>query len=562
MSDVTDSLQNFFKPLTLAQKVLFGLLSIGILSVFIFLFYWAMRPDYALLFGSMTPQSAQTVVEDLDSQNIRYELAEGGTAILVPRARVHELRLKYASQGTMGRDYKGYELFDSNTLGMTDFMQRVNKKRALEGELARTINSIEQIDFSRVHLVLPERSPFQENRVEASASVIVNMKPRQRLRHAQIEGISALIAGSVEGLSENHITILDQNGNRLSEDIKDGSDLAASNAQMKVRKETENYLLQKGQSMLDQVLGPGNAILRVNTEHDFERLSRQSNLIDPDSRIVISEERRSDGNTDIRSQPIQIDEFTPPALRTETVTTSTRDQQSSVQVRNYEVNTTRENFEKPVGEVRRISASLLLNYKTVTEENDEGEMIATVVPYTNQELQQIRNVVRTALGIQLQRGDELEITQLEFRDPLADDPFAMVQYDQPVPYNEMLRWLLIIGAMGLAFALVYGLLKAMNPDKPLFFKIRPEVDGAKQDQKSFPRGEEDDDERRTGDGDDALRDTSTDDLYRRKLTPEAQRQLEAKSKMFEEIKNFSEFKSEETANLVRSMMVNKKGTEA
>lgn len=550
MSQVTESLQNFFQPLTLAQKVLFGLMTVAIMTVFIFLFYWALRPDYALLFGSLTPQNAQSIVEDLDSKNIPYQLTDGGAAIMVPRSRVHELRLEFAAKGNLGREYKGYELFDSNTLGMTDFMQRVNKKRALEGELARTINSLEQVEFSRVHLVLPERTPFQDTRVEASASVIVNLMPRQQLRKAQIEGISALIAGSVEGLTDSQITIIDQNGNRLNEDMREGTEFAAANTQMRVRKEMENYLTQKGQSMLDRVLGPGNAILRVNTEHDFERLRRNSNIIDPDSRIVISEERRTETGTDIRNQPIQIDEFTPPALRSETVNTSTRDQQSSVHVRNFEVNTTREEFEKPVGEISRISASLLLNFKQVREVNDEGQEVISFQPYTNQELIEIRNVVRSALGIQLQRGDELEITQLQFRDPLADHVFQTVQHQQTIPYNDILRWVIMLVALGLAFALVYGMYRAMNPDAPVFFKIRPEVEGGSQDQKAFPKTDSYDSSES-----EAMKDTSKDDIYRRKLTPEAQRQLEAKSKMFEEIKNFSEFKPEETANLVRSMMV-------
>ncbi len=561
MSAFSDFFSRFFQPLNAAQKVLFGLFAVGIILVFVFLFYWALRPEYALLFGNLGSSSAQEIVEDLENEGVNYRLEDGGSSIFVPRSEVHDLRLQFASQGAASSDHDGYELFDESTLGMTDFMQQVNKKRAIEGELARTIGSMSQVEHARVHLVLPERNPFETEQGEASASVIVTLEGGQELQTSQVEGIASLASGSVEHLDESDVTILDQDGNELSESIHDGDFASASN-QMGVQKEMENYLAEKAQSMLDRVLGPGEAIVRVSTEHDFEQIRRQSENIDPDSRIIISEERRNDRITDTRSQPIEIDEMTPPGMRNETITTSSSDDESTVTLRNYDVSSYVEEYEKPVGNLDRVSASILLNYKRETETTEEGETVVNYEPYDNQELNEIREILEGALGIQIERGDELAINQIQFHDT-EEDIYQQVQYEEPFPYNELLRWLLIFAAIAMAGGLIYGILRAsgQSSDKPFLFKIRPEVSGSEQGQKELPREQSAETSGMGGSESEQQGEEQSTDIYKSKLTPEAQRRLEAKSKMFEEIKNFAEFKSEDTANLVRSLMTKNKGGE-
>ena len=562
MSAFTDFFGQFFQPLNTAQKVLFGVFAVGIILVFTLLFYWALRPEYALLFGNLGSASAQEIVEDLESEGVNYRLEDGGSSIFVPRSEVHDLRLQFASQGSAASDHDGYELFDESTLGMTDFMQQVNKKRAIEGELARTIGSMSLVEHARVHLVLPERNPFEAQQGEASASVILTIEGGRDLQTSQVEGIASLVAGSVEHLNKSEVTILDQDGNELSDVIHNGDFASASN-QMSIQKEMESYLTEKGQSMLDRVIGPGEAIVRVTTEHDFEQLRRQSENIDPDTRIIISEERRTDRTTDTRSQPIEIDEMTPPGLRNETITTSSSDDESSVTLRNYDVSSHFEEYEKPVGTLDRVSASVLLNYKRETETTDEGEVVVNYEPYTNEELNEIRDVLESALGIRLERGDELAINQFQFHDT-EDDLYQQVQYEQPFPYNELLRWLLIFAAIAIAGGLLYGIMRASGQggEKPFLFKIRPEVSGTEQGQKELPRDHTSESYQPSeSSGQEQQGEEHSAEIYKSKLTPEAQRRLEAKSKMFEEIKNFAEFKSEDTANLVRSLMAKNKGGE-
>jgi flagellar M-ring protein FliF len=573
MNRILAAITAFFRPLSPAQRLLFAVMAGGILVATVSLFVWASRPDYTLLFGNLSAKSASSIVEQLQNNTVPYELRDGGAAIYVPRDRVYELRLQFAGEGVsaQGGDYKGYELFDATTLGMTDFMQRVNLKRALEGELARTISSLNQVEFARVHLVMPERSPFIETTVQPSASVILNVKAGRRLTQQQIDGISSLISGSVEGLPQNNVVILDQHGNKISENNAAGSDIGLSNTQLKVRQTAENYLTEKGQSMLDRVVGPGNAILKVSTEHDFQRLSRESNLIDPESRIVISEEVRSESMADQKNEGFPQDQELPLAIRTQIQgqPKSTNSQNSQVRVRNYEVNQTHEKFEKPVGEISRIYASVTLNQKKQMLKDVSGKDSVVMIPYTAAELNNLSSLVRTAIGMNPVRGDQLTISQFAFEDTFTNQILdEQRRLEEQLQMNDLIRWGVIVAALTLAFYVLYRILRQNYPNAvpPLFFDTKPEVgSGAKGDQKALPR------EGGYGEGPETqmLRDQygepspgltdieKATDVYRRKLSPEAQRRLEMKSKMFDEIKGFAETKPDEAANMIRSLMMQK-----
>ncbi|MDV7392294.1 hypothetical protein RZS08_13100, partial [Arthrospira platensis SPKY1] len=161
----TGTLGAFFGPMTQAQRILFGMVSLFLIGLIGLVLYWASRPDYSLLFGNLSPTVAQEIVAELKDEGIDYKLEQDGSAVMVPRSKVYDLRLRFAAKGTASnKDITGYELFDSNNLGMTDFMQKVNLQRALEGELARTISAMDQINYARVHLVIPERTPFAEQK--------------------------------------------------------------------------------------------------------------------------------------------------------------------------------------------------------------------------------------------------------------------------------------------------------------------------------------------------------------------------------------------------------------
>ena len=545
MSNLTESFQQFFGPLNNAQRTLFVGLVTAVIIVMGVVFYWALKPDYSLLFGSLRPEAAQEVITQLEEQGVDYRIEGEGSSIMVPSSEVHELRMKLAAVSSTNSEVLGYELFDANSLGMTDFMQQVNKKRALEGELSRSINSLDQVDYSRVHLVLPERSPFERSAVEASASVIITLKQGMRLDSDQVNGISSLIAGSVEGLKSESITILDQAGNRLSESSEGSENVAAGNLQMQLRKTTESYLTERGQTMLDRVLGNGNSILRVSAEHDFDKLVRESDLIDPESRLLISEDRRSETNNEENMHQVPIDEFTPIDQRGESVVVSRRDNETSSQTRNYEVNKTREVYEKTQGEIKKLTASVLINYKQNIEVDEEGEETIVAEPYSEEEIAEFGNVVRTALGMAEERGDELTITQIQFHDPTAVDANGFYS-NQPTPWNDIFRWVLIFLTFGTIVALIMNIRKQMGQEKPEVAMALPDTQP-----KPMENLELTDEERQSLE---AMSDEEAEDFIDKKLTEKSRKQLEQKAYVMEEIKDFVELKPAEAAHVIRAMM--------
>ncbi len=418
MATSDSQIQEFFGVMNSAQKVMFGLLLSLVLIISGAIFFWAQQDEQVLLFGNLNPDNANAIVQKLDEKNIDYEISNGGNAIYVPSDKVHALRLELASYGSGNTDSKGYELFDTQSLGMTDFMQQVNQKRALEGELQRSINSLTQVQNSRIHLVLQERSPFEESSVEASASVILTLEPGNRLSNNQVAGIASLISGSVEGLSPNSVVILDQLGNRLSDDADRDSGGDMGNIQMQIKQKSEAYLTEKGQSMLDRVLGAGNSIVRVSVEHDFQKVMIERDSFDPDSRIIISETNSDQTTEDIDREQINATDYTPVEYMDEALVIGQNNIESSTQSRNYEVSREKQYIEETQGEITDISASILLNKKVQQSIDDNGETTTVPVDYTPQEIIDFRNLVARALGIEADDGGILEekiaITQIEF----------------------------------------------------------------------------------------------------------------------------------------------------
>ena len=427
MATKDNQLQDFFGVMNTAQKIMFGLLLSLVIIISGAIFFWAQQDEQALLFGNLNPDNANSIVQKLDEKNIDYRISNGGNAIYVPSDKVHSLRLELASYGGGNSETKGYELFDTQSLGMTDFMQQVNQKRALEGELSRSINSLTQVKHSRIHLVLQERSPFEESSVEASASVILTLEPGNRLSSNQTAGIASLISGSVEGLSPNSVVILDQLGNRLSDDTDESSGGDMGSIQMQIKQKSEAYLTEKAQSMLDRVLGAGNSIVRVSVEHDFEKRMREIESINPDSRTVITETNSDQITTDEDREQINATDYTPVEYMDEALIIGTNRIESSTQSRNYEVDRTKEYIEETQGEITNISASVLLNIP-LTE--TDGESIPQENPYGDEQINDFRDLIAKALGIE---GDE---TDLENKIAISQIVFYYNPYLENIEYQN------------------------------------------------------------------------------------------------------------------------------
>jgi len=380
------------------RRLTLGATVVGVVAGLLFLAHWATRPDYALLFGNLPAQDAGRIVEQLDAQGVTYDLRDGGASIYVPREEVYGLRLRMATDGVVSEGPAGYELFDGGTLGMTDFMQKLNVKRALEGELARTISSVHQIDHARVHLVLPERSAFREQQVEPSASVVLAV--RGALGPSQVAGITALVAGAVEGLSPTEVTVLDEAGRMLAGPQTEQAGM--STAQLRMRQEVEDHLAGAGQSMLDQMLGPGRAVVRVAADLDLARTTSETNAVDPESQTLLSEEAQEE-------------------VGQGTGATST--------VRNYEVTRQTTRQEQEGGSIKTLTISVLLDEAAPPVDGvprPEGEP----TPFSDEQIRQIEALVKNAVGFDEERGDRFAVQQIRFSTPAeagfmdAADPMA------------------------------------------------------------------------------------------------------------------------------------------
>jgi len=385
---ITDQFKQLFDKLTSTQKIMLvsitvvTVLSIAALMIFI------NQPQYTILYSDLSSSDASAVRDQLQDAKVTYQLRDGGTTILVPKDRVYDLRLQLAAEGIPSQVGAGYEIFDRTNLGMSDFVQKLNYRRALEGELSRTISNIAEVEQARVHVVIPEPALFKEDENETTASVVLKMKSRSRLEEGQVKGISVLVSSAVEGLEPENVTILDSYGNLLSGAREPGMMVGLTSTQMEMQQKIEAYLASKAQSMLDRVLGSGRSIVRVSTELDFKSLERTSEIYDPESAVVRSEER------------------------TETEMTGVENPQSREEnsLSNYEINKTVEHLVNNGGSILRMSVAVMVDGHYAPSE--DGTMSYT--PRSNEEMNSLTAMVKGALGVREDRGDELHITNIAF----------------------------------------------------------------------------------------------------------------------------------------------------
>ena len=351
------------------------------------LLLWNLRHiRYETLYANMDPQEASAVVEQLKVQDVPYRLTHGGRTIEVASSRVYEVRLDMASQNLPQSGSVGYEIFDKTNLGMTDFLQKVNYHRALEGELTKTITALREVQAARVHLVIPERRLFKEDRKNPTASVLLKLSSAGRLNQRQIEGITNLVASSVEGLAPEHISIVDYNGNLLSSHTENNPLAQLGAHQLTLQRQVESYLEQKAQSLLDQVLGPRKSIVRVGAALNFEQVERTIETYDPDKTVLRSEERIEKNSGDQGT--------------------------SENTISNYEVNRTVERIVGAVGSIQSLSVALVIDPSP-----DATGAVAGAPPagtaLSEQDIEHLGDTVKKAVGFVAER-DAFQVTSMAF----------------------------------------------------------------------------------------------------------------------------------------------------
>jgi flagellar M-ring protein FliF len=431
---------DLLRRLSLGQRVALGAVAVGAVAAIVVLVTIANKPSYGILFSNLAPQDAAKIVEKLQERKLPYQLEDAGKTILIPKEKIYDVRLSLAGEGLPQSSIIGYEIFDRTNLGMSDFVQKVNYRRAMEGELARTILGLEEVEAARVHIVVPEKTLFREDAKPTTASVVLKLKSGKPLRQESLQGIIHLVASSVEGLEPGNVTIIDSRGTLLSDTEKSHSLTAKTGTQYELQQKVESYLVEKAQSMLEGVVGIGNARVQVTAELDFRQVERTLEQYDPDKTVVRSEQITEEKNvTKDSSQP---------STRSNTVT-------------NYEINKTIEHIIENVGGIKRLSVAAVVNSVPVSQ-NRDGQMVTEYQSRKPEEMDQLREIVKRAVGYDSTRNDEVSVVNLPFGTTL--EPEGFLYRDQPgiswqeIFENKIYGKIFLLVAMGGAAFVLWRLL--------------------------------------------------------------------------------------------------------
>ena len=303
IKELFKQLVGIWEELGLNQKITVSATTLAVIAGVITVLIWSGRTEYSLLYGNLDPVEAGKVTQSLDESNIEYKISGGGGSIYVPRGEVHQMRMKLATQGIPKGEGMGYELLDKNTLGMSDFMQHANYNRAVQGELARTISKFSGIESSRVMIVSPENRLLIDPGRHATASVFLTMRGTGRPKVETVSAIQMLVANSVEGLNVNHVSVVDNSGNVLSLHDEEDSLVAVTSGRLRARKELENYLGEKVESMLEKIVGNGNVVARVSAQIATDSTTIVSETYGNNNQIKRKEETSSETSKEPVTSP-------------------------------------------------------------------------------------------------------------------------------------------------------------------------------------------------------------------------------------------------------------------
>ena len=391
----------FWNKQSKPQQVTILVLVLAALIIVPTLLFWASRPSYSVAYSGLSEADAGQIVQKLDDSKIPYTLKDTGT-ILVPSGQVYQVRLMLARDGLPQSSTVGYELLDGNMLGMTDFLQRVNYQRALEGELEKTIGTLSTVQMVRVHIVTPEKTLLSDNQDPTTASVTIKEKQGQSLDAAQVRSISHLVASSVEGLKPENVVVVDAEGNLLS--AIPGDDTAAMASQSDDQRAAEVAaaveIKKRVQNMLDKVLGPNRYVTQASVQMDWSQHEVTSSVFDPTPAAVRSshtiEEAYNTDGTALGGVPGAATNL-PTPLPNVTATGEPAYYQRVEKTYNYEISQTETKETIPAGQIKQISLSIM-----VDQVNDPAQLAS------------IKSAAAAAAGINPDRGDQIVIESLGF----------------------------------------------------------------------------------------------------------------------------------------------------
>lgn len=408
-----------FSRLTPGRQVAFLVVVVLSIAAIVVLLRFLGQTNYVVLYSDLSPEDSGAIIINLQEKNVPYKVSLSGDRIMVPSDRVSELRIELAASGLPLSGGAGFEIFDEKNFGVTEFVQKLNYQRALQGELARTISGLDEIASSRVHIVLPEKSIFAETREKPTASVVLRMKPGRRLQSSQVDGIVNLVARAVEGLNPEDVMVVDSSGVILSTVVPRPEQGVLTGTQLEYQRAIENELSSRVQSMVERIAGKGRAIATASVRLDFTEMQKTEEVFDPDDPVVRSTQRKIERST----EPVSARESTVDPTDEETAGSPARvsSRERTDEIIHYELSHTVSTSVKPKGEIERISVAVLVDGKY--EQNESGEEVFK--PRSEEELAQLEDLIKKAVGFDQRRGDQVVITSIPFdRTEISDEEFV------------------------------------------------------------------------------------------------------------------------------------------
>lgn len=468
------SLFQGFNALSNTQKLSLMIGLAASIAVLAGLWMWSQTPEYRVLYSNLSDRDGGTIIGALQQMNVPYKVGEGGV-ILVPSGQVYDARLKLASQGLPRGGTVGFELMENQKLGTSQFLEQVNYQRALEGELARSIQSLSAVQGARVHLAIPQPSVFVREQQKPSASILVSLYPGRVLDPGQVNGILHLISSSVPDLSVKNVTVVDQAGNLLSPLSDKVSPGGLDSGQLDYLHKVEQSYVKRIENILSPIIGPDNIRAQVAADLDFSQTEQTAETFKPNAtpteaaiRSQQSTETLGGGGQPATGVPGALSNqppgaasapLTAPATPPVTgvapaVPASPTQKESTI---NYEVDKTISHVLQPVGSVKRLSVAVVVNFRKMADKTGK----VSFKPLSLQEIAQINNLVKEAMGYNQQRGDTLNVVNASFSAGEKEEVPALPIWKEPdniALAKEILKNLLIAGV---AFYLVFGILRPL-----------------------------------------------------------------------------------------------------
>lgn len=452
---------DFLKGLGAARLTAMVAVTAALVGFFGFVIMRVTAPQMTTLFTDLSMDDSSSIIKDLERQGIQFEIRNEGSVILVPKDKVTRLRMKLAEGGLPKGGGVGYEIFDkSDALGTTSFVQNINHLRALEGELARTIRAIDRVQAARVHLVLPERPLFSRETPEPSASIVVRV--RGALEANQIRAIRHLVASAVNGLKPQRVSIVDEAGQLLADGTQTDIDQQVGDER---RNSFEKRMRKQVEDIVSSVVGAGRARVQLSADFDFNRITQTSDRYDPEGRVLRSSQTREEQSATSESNgQVSVNNELPGNQQNQPPQQPKDQSKKTEETNNYEISRTTKTEVTEAGRVNRISVAVLVD--GAYSKNEKGELVYK--ERSKEELDRIAALVRSAIGFDQKRGDQVEVVNLKF----ADAP-AVPQINEPTGFLGMLHFTKddVMYVIELAVMMLLGIVVVFMVVRPLVKKI-------------------------------------------------------------------------------------------